>query len=165
MAKGSVFLPNGWNYLAILPTSVAITVQVNVGHAQVERLRPRDGRGVGGQGMTQTLPALTAAPSLLLARLQCPDPSPPLLNGHPQPRPVAFAFARGGRETSGLTSSCSPGPPRPAPWGGHLLESDAQGRPPSQAGPPPQVRAGAPAGTGGDSPCGQRRWQRPPVDR
>lgn len=112
------------DYLTILPTSVALCVQVNVGRAQVDRLGPRDGEDLGDKGAPYP-PALTATPSLLLARLQCPDPSPPLLNGHAQPRPVAFAFARGRRETSGLTSFCSPGPPRPTSRGGHLLESDS----------------------------------------
>ncbi|VTJ80006.1 Hypothetical predicted protein [Marmota monax] len=85
-----------------------------------------------------------------MSRLQCPDPSPSLLNGHPQPRPVAFDFDWGGRETSGLTSSRSPGPQRQTSRGSRLLKSDPQGLLPSQAGPPPQVRARAPAGAGAD---------------
>lgn len=151
-------------YLAMVLTSVAVIVRTG-------ECQPRPGRD-SDQGMGKVLgdmgapdpPCADGCPSLLLAWLQCPDPSPPLLNGHPQPRPVAFAFAWGGRETSGLTS-CSPGPPRPASRGCRLLESDAQGLPPSQAGPPPQVRAGAPAGTGGDSTGRQRWWQRSPADR
>lgn len=132
-------------------------------------LRSRDlergmGEFLGYTGVLETLPTLTL-PLSPLSRLQCPDPSPSLLNGHPQPRPVAFDFAWGGRETCGLTSSCSPRPPRQTSRGNRLLKSDPQGLLPSQAGPPPQVRAGAPAGARADLAGGRWWWQRPPVDR
>lgn len=99
--------------------------------------------------------------SMQMSRLQYPDSSSPLLNGQPQLRPVAFNFVWGGRKTSGLTSSCSPGPPRPTSRGSHHLQSDSQVLPPSKAGPPPQISAGNPV----DSSSGQQWQQRSSVDR
>lgn len=99
--------------------------------------------------------------SMQMSRLQYPDSSSPLLNGQPQLRPVAFNFVWGGRKTSGLTSSCSPGPPRSATRGSHHLQSDSQVLPPSKAGPPPQISAGSPVG----STSGRRWQQRSSVDR
>lgn len=99
--------------------------------------------------------------SMQMSRLQYPDSSSPLLNGQPQLRPVAFNFVWGGRKTSGLTASCSPGAPRPTSRGSHHLQSDSQVLPPSKEGPSPQIRAGNPV----DSTSGQRWQQRSSVDR
>lgn len=121
--------------------------------------------GLAGSSRPSLRSALTAAPSLLLAWLRCPGP--PLLHGHPQPRPVAFAFAWGGRETSGF-ASCSPRSPGPGPPPGvcHLLAPDAQGLLLPQARPPSQARPGAPAGPGASGPGGGQQWgQRPAADR